>query len=648
MRHVLAAILVLLPGLAFAQSVEVAGRKLGQAPVIDGNVQISEWGEKPSGEGFVDEQTGAPQAEGGQFWIAYDKDAIYFAAKIEVSGRALRADEFRDNVSLGGDDAIFLGVEPFGQVNGLNWFGINSRGATSIEISGGRAAKREWLGEFKAMGRRTVSGYEVEARIPWGVMRLPGAGVRDLRINVVRTNPVTGREGLWRFLRTNPENLARWTGVDVPNASPGRMLKLLPYVYAGADDDGHIANAGLDVKTNMTDQIEAVGTINPDFRNIENQILSLDFSYFERLAGETRPFFLEGGQFFQTSRDAPLFAPQRIRSFDAGFKTFGKLGDATDFAILDTVDFGERNSMAARLGHRFSETDSASVALTSLGQKTGPENDAWFASYFAQRGAFGYYGQWSETKDSDAGAGRRINTGMTYGKGEWSASAEYLEISPDYAPRLGFAPRRDLRGFSAETDWLRPIPKGDLMEYGFGVEAGEFRKVTGGLFSRYVEASTTTTWRNGADLDFFGTMQRIRGNDDHLYGVSLDMPRGNSYRYWSAGSQIGRVAGRRFLGSYLSAAYRPLPTWQVKLSVETVRHFENETQTILSTNYDLNKSDSFSGRAVRVGNDTNFYLAYRRAGNRGAEYFVILGDPNARTFRASLVLKATFPFELKL
>ena len=40
------------------------------------------------------------------------------------------------------------------------------------------------------------------------------------------------------------------------------------------------------MKTSLTDQIDLVGTINPDFRNVENQVLSVDFSYFERLAGE--------------------------------------------------------------------------------------------------------------------------------------------------------------------------------------------------------------------------------------------------------------------------------------------------------------------------------------------------------------------------
>jgi hypothetical protein len=69
---------------------------------------------------------------------------------------------------------------------------------------------------------------------------------------------------------------------------------------------------------------------------------------------------------------------------------------------------------------------------------------------------------------------------------------------------------------------------------------------------------------------------------------------------------------------------------------------------ILGANYDLGRDMSISGRMVRNGRDTNAYLAFRKSGNRGAEYFVIFGDPNARKFETALVIKAVFPFELKL
>ena len=92
---------------------------------------------------------------------------------------------------------------------------------------------------------------------------------------------------------------------------------------------------------------------------------------------------------------------------------------------------------------------------------------------------------------------------------------------------------------------------------------------------------------------------------------------------------------------------RRVKNLQLLLSYQLVDHFDTEDQTIFSANYDLNQSDAIGGRFVKRNSDMNFYIAFRRAGNRGNEYFLILGDPNAQTFRPSLILKATFPLQVK-
>ncbi|HAX41407.1 MAG TPA: hypothetical protein DCY80_02475, partial [Solibacterales bacterium] len=311
----LALLTLLAPALSAANS-GIDAQKAAEPPKIDGTIHQAEWGAS-HGEGFFDTRNGAA-AEPGRFWLTYDEKYIYFAAQLDGDPKSIKATEYRQNVRISSDDSVFLIVEPFGNANQANVFGVNARGATDVRIAGGRAIKREWLGEFMASGRVTEKGFEIEARIPWGIMRLPAPGKRDVRFNVVRYNPTSQREMEWHYTNQQSSNSPFWRGVEVPESGNERTLKLLPYVYSGWSRNGHIANGGLDLKTSLTDQIDLVGTVNPDFRNVENQILSVDFSYFERLAGEARPFFLEGTNFFGTSRDAPLFASQRIGKFDAG------------------------------------------------------------------------------------------------------------------------------------------------------------------------------------------------------------------------------------------------------------------------------------------------------------------------------------------
>jgi len=64
------------------------------------------------------------------------------------------------------------------------------------------------------------------------------------------------------------------------------------------------------------------------------------------------------------------------------------------------------------------------------------------------------------------------------------------------------------------------------------------------------------------------------------------------------------------------------------LSTQFVDYAGTDKLLILSGNYDLGNDKSISGRIVQAGDDINAYVALRRSGNAGMEYFLILGDPN--------------------
>ncbi len=648
MRSVAVLLLAGLAALSLAGPKELAGYKVAKPPKIDGHVDQGEWDDVPSGSGFFDKNTGAV-AEGGTYWLAYDSKYIYFAAKLDSANpKALKANEYRSNVSLKSDDTTYLVVDPFGSFSSQNVFGVNARGATDVRIAGGRAVKREWLGEIAAGGRITETGYEVEARIPWGIMRLPTAGLRDVRFAIDRYDAATQRDTLNAFFGNNAQDIPVWKQVDVPPSGNDRSIKLLPYLYAGFGEHGHVANGGLDFKTSLNDRLDVVGTINPDFRNIENQILSLDFSYFERLAGESRPFFLEGGKFFQTSQDAPMFASQRIQNFDAGFKTFGQLTDKTRFAFLDTVDFGNNNATVAHVRHQMDPNSGITAEVTNWTNRLGPDNLGTFLAFDTQRNGLGFFGSHSMTRDTDQGVGQRYNTGIFYDKNGWDGFAEYVSVSPQFNPRLGFAPERDFRGLDAGVNYVKPIKTGPIMEWGFGFFGRDFRTFENDQYRRGADLSTTLTFRDGTDLDLGANFERFRGSNDHLYTASLERPRGDNYRHWQIDVANGRLGGEPYRSLGGSISYRPISLLQLSLRLQDVTYFDRSTQVIFSANYDIGKDMSLSGRMVRQNNNTNFYLAFRKSGNKGAEYYVIYGDPNATRSQRSLILKAVFPFEVKI
>lgn len=628
----------------------IPGFRMTKPPTLDGTLAPGEWDGVPVGEEFQDQDTGAPAPEPTRFRIAYDAEYVYFAAEmLDSQPDRIQATQYRTNVSLGGDDKIELRLDPLGTNVNYNRFAINPRGATQLALAGGRAMKREWSGEFVAAARTTEKGWVAEARIPWRLMLLPRGGVRTLRFNLERTIARMGRDFHWRFTGNgHREDAGYWTDVAIPNLPLERVLKVLPYAYGGLARDGAVTSLGVDLKTKVSDQLDAVATINPDFRNVENQILSLDFSYFERLAGETRPFFQEGGDYFGGGGDMGprIFASQRVRRFDAGLKAFGQLTGRTRVGVLGTTDLGNEGLVTANVTHRFGDKTGAGIEVADY---SGPDarNQAVAVRADHLVGSTTLYASRMQSSDSVIGDGYRTNAGLSYFRSNDSLYLDWSEVSPFFLPRIGFAPETNYRGLSVGARRLRNFDSGRLQSYQIGFNAGSYKDFDGDPYSRNASLSGSLAWWRGPDLSLNLRSGEFRGFHDRTVSVQIGYPRGDSTRRYAVGVGSGRLGGGDYSRIEATIFARPNPKWVLSGSFEHQRHFGERYQAIVSSSYDLGDDRSISGRLVQLPQTTNFYLSFRRSGNRGVEYYVILGDPNAPTFRTSLIVKVVAPLEVR-
>ncbi len=628
------------------QPARVAGVAVTSPPTIDGAIDESgEWSAVPSFSGLLDIVTGERAPEEGKFWIAYDKDFVYFAAKLTDSQPgAIKATEYRTNVSVGGDDNVQLYIDLSGSLADFNGFHINPRGATDIQLAGGRAAKREWQGEFYARARITSDGWEAEARIPWQIMRLPSSGRRDIRFTCVRSLKRNGRDYTTAFAANQSfQNAGHWTGVEIPKTKVDRTILFLPYTYLGyGHDEGLIVNSGIDLKTNITEEIPAVVSVNPDFRNIENGILSLDFSRFERLAGETRPFFQEGIQYFNSA----LFASQRIASFDAGVNVHGKLTDTLSFGLMNTVTFGVTDNLVSNFS--FDPNPNESYRITTTSQiKDGENNDSYLLRYSRTMGSWGTFLRTMGTKDSTEGSGVYNTALMFYNQGPFNAYAQWDAVSAQFLPRLGFAPETDYKGLAYGAQFFKPIKWGSIVEAGVSFNGLDYDRFAGGSYRDQYNATAGVAFKDGTALDILGDWETFLGSKDHYYQITVRRPRNNPYNFLALDYQVGEFAQTYYQSIAVRTAMRPNQRLQVTASMQIADFGTRSEQAILGMNYDLGSDQSVSGRMVRRGNDWNAYIALRRSGNRGTEYFLILGDPNASRFQSTLILKVSMPFEIK-
>ncbi|MBS1710742.1 MAG: hypothetical protein JSS71_03330 [Armatimonadetes bacterium] len=626
---------------------DIPGKRLDQAPKIDGVIQPGEYPEEIHRSGFRDKDTNLESDELGEFWIGYDERYIYFAGRATTNPRKVVRDEYRPNVGMGGNDNFGLIIDPFGGNSNFNLFQTNANGATSINLAGGRAAKTEWLGEIEANGRLTETGWECEMRIPWSVMSLPPEGIRSPRFNITWYRSAKSNTYAYRFTGQNNELTPAWVDVEVPKVDRGRSVSFLPYAYGGIQKGaGPIANAGLDFKTSLTDSIQFVGTLNPDFRNVESSILSLDFSYFERLASENRPFFNEGSQFLRVGYSTRLFAPQRIPTFDAGFNIYGQANSKLTFGALSTIDFGERTATVASANYRFDDKTSAEIGIVN-NSRHGQNSTAGLANIFTRTGDVGYFFTNQYTTDQTRGAGFRNNIGVTYNKGGYNGSIEYLSITPDFFPRIGFNRESDLKGYSMDLSHEATPAHGNWNSYSFGVDAVTYDRYSGGFYRNEANFSVQASDRKGFSFGASTGFSQFLGIADRTFGVGAAYPYNNPYRAVAANYESGTFLGNPYEAYDVSAVYRVFGRLQFSLKSQWQLSDDDETLHILGANFDIGKFESVGGRLVVQNGQSNWYLSYRMSGKRGAEYFILVGDPRADSFTNRLVIKAVIPFSVK-
>lgn len=647
LRFALPALLAL-PALGCANSAyDVPGVRLANPPQVDGKIEPGEYPEEIHRTGFSDKDTNLQSDELGEFWIGYDENFIYFAGRATTNPRKVVRDEYRPNVRLGGNDSFGLQIDPFGGNSNFNFFQTNANGATSINLAGGRAAKTEWLGEIEANGRVTETGWECEMRIPWSIMSLPPQGVRSPRFNVAWFRSVRANTYNYRYTGQNNELTPAWVDVEIPKIDRGRTISFLPYAYGGVQKGSEpIANAGLDFKTSLTDSIQFVGTFNPDFRNVESSILSLDFSYFERLANENRPFFNEGSQFLRTGYSTRLFAPQRIPTFDAGFNVYGQANSRLTFGALSTVDFGERTATAATANYRFGDNTSAELGIVN-NSRHGENNTAGLANFFTRSGDIGLFLTNQYTTDQTRGAGFRNNIGVNYQTAAYKGRVEYLSITPDFFPRIGFNRESNLKGLTFEFENEMTPAHGPLNNYSFKVDGLTFDRFDGGFYRNRVGWEAKASGRNGVAVGIGGEYSQFLGISDHSFGIGAAYPFNNPYRSVALNYDTGTFLGDPFEAYELTAVYRMFGRLQLALKSQWQLSVTDETLHLFSANYDIGKYESIGGRLVIQNGQSNWYLSYRLSGRRGAEYFVLIGDPRADTFTNRLVIKAVIPFSVK-
>jgi hypothetical protein len=373
-----------------------AAKRIGPI-VIDGRMDEPAWQAAPLEDDFtqVNPDEGKPASVHTAFRVLWDDEYFYFGAicddpesptiSLSRRDRFIEGDSVQFDLDTTFDRRTAYHFQVYGAGQQLDALHFNDTDFTT-----------DWDAAWESAVAKTPTGWSVEMRIPLRVMRIP-VGARRMGFNVYRILSRRHEEDQWRF-RPNgrPGDISRLGILEgIEGIHPVRSLELRPYLggsllrnvpapadvrphgelYGGCATMGFDPRrqggicAGLDFRYNLASDLALVGTVNPDFGQVEADQRVLNLTTFETFFPEKRPFFLEGLDLFKPALQVDMGGPYGGQTYQIFYsRRIGRASPSLDLNSDQTLIY-ERPSVPVLSAVKLSGT----LAGASLGLLDGLE-----------------------------------------------------------------------------------------------------------------------------------------------------------------------------------------------------------------------------------------------------------------------------------
>lgn len=283
---------------------------------IDGDLEDGGWHGTARAGNFAEHNPGdqtRPEVD-TEVWITYDDENLYVAWLCYDDPEEVRAFYCeRDDIFSG--DYVILCLDTYGEATlayeiSSNPYGIP--GDLLFSTSNGEDITYDMI--FETAGRITDFGWVAEMAIPFESMRFPDQEEQIWRVDFWRNRPRESRFQYSWAAYDRDENCwpCQWGTIKgISGVKPGSGFELLPavigYQSGSIGDNGDFVNKDIDgdialgISYDISSELTAEATINPDFSQVESDVAQLDVNTtFALFYPERRPFFQEGSDLFDT------------------------------------------------------------------------------------------------------------------------------------------------------------------------------------------------------------------------------------------------------------------------------------------------------------------------------------------------------------
>ncbi|HEY5339423.1 MAG TPA: sugar-binding protein, partial [Candidatus Aquilonibacter sp.] len=463
-----------------AQSIPTVAVPATAAPAVDGAIGPS-WARAATLALSYDYTYKRPLSEPTTVRITQDGHALYVA--FDVTQRAtLTANEHTNGSSVLSDDYVGVYLDPQGTSGFSYAFYANPLGTRYQTSSENSAYAPDWT----AVAATNASGYAVTMRIPLNVIR--SGGSHRWRVQFVRFTVATNAVDVWAYSPvptspTDPTFIGVATGIgDAPAGTKGTASRNPARVqFYGLGEatskvnGGNTSRVGADFSLPVTPTASFVGTVHPDYSNVESDQQTIAPTAFARQYYEVRPFFTQLASFFNqhfscTNCPATLYTPA-IPTFSQGYGIEGTQGRAS-FAAFDALG-DNRTDQAETVNDSYEDSKQAfnwefqRVAVDAYGLNDDTTSlDGGYLNQHTHVLAYSNNAVESGSLSPDAALSAYHEYGVGYVTATTTALVGGQSIGAEFAPFDGYVAQNDIQGYQtyashtfnfSPTFWLHDI-----------------------------------------------------------------------------------------------------------------------------------------------------------------------------------------------
>lgn len=369
------------------------------------------------------------------------------------------ASQVTNSASVLNEDYVGVYLYPQGTTGIAYGFFSNPNGARFQTSSENSAYAPQWV----AVAKGTPDGYTVTMRIPLDVIR--SGGSTSWKAQFVRSTVATNGVSVWTYdvRAQGPEDPAfagTLDGIGLQQQSAARPKPRLQVYGLGevttAANGGNTSRVGADFSLPITPTASLVGTLHPDYSNVEVDQQTIAPSAFARQYAEVRPFFTQSASYFNqhyscSNCPSTLYTPS-IPTFGQGYALEGTQGHV-QFAAFDALGDG-RSDNAQTLNYSFEDPATAfSVDAQRVGVEAPGLSDVastLAAGYQDQKlHLFGYVnaGQDRGTNVTDPALGNYSEGGVGYETSTTFAQFNLQSVGAQFDPVDGYVAQADINGY---------------------------------------------------------------------------------------------------------------------------------------------------------------------------------------------------------